>query len=89
MRSVNRCLMSLSIGNTVWPTWVMGVSAFPRVCCHHHEKTDDVLIKNLKWKHSLGKVEDIQQLFTSKIVQVCGYGEVEGGTKGKGRQGRG
>lgn len=27
-------------------------------------------------------------LFTSKIVQVCGYGEVEGGRKG-GAEGRG
>lgn len=92
MRSVNRCLMSLSIGNTVWPTWVMGVSAFPRVCCHHHEKTDDVLIKNLKWKHSLGKVEDIQQLFShpklSRCVDMGRWKEVQKGRKG-GAEGRG
>ena len=68
-----------------------GGQCLPGVSYHHREKTDDVLIKNLKWKHSLGKVEGTQKLFShsKRMVQVYGYGEVEGGTKGKERQGRG
>lgn len=63
-----------------------GVSAFPGVSYHHHEKTE-VLIKNLKWKHSLGEVEGTQQLFShSKLHRWVGVGrwkEVQKGRKGR------